>query len=312
MPHLFVAPTDGSWFNFLRARPDLDEVNFWQPGGSRLFKTIEVGQPFLFKLKRPHNAIAGGGFFVTASLLPVSFAWDTFGERNGVGSLEEFRHVLLGLRNRAKRIEEDFVIGCIILRDPFFFDRADWIPVPPDFAPNIVTGKRYDLGSPLGRDLWNRVSMLLSGTLRRVAEPGVVPDESAAMFGPPVLGRRRLHQGSFRVVIADRYGRRCAVSGERTLPVLDAAHIKPVTRGGLHQIDNGVLLRTDIHKLFDLGYVTVTPDYRFRVSEALRNDYQNGRIYYDYQNSPVRLPGDVADKPSRELLEWHCDTVFRR
>ncbi len=79
----YVAVTDNDWFRFLRDRSPLDEVNFWQPGGSRLFKTLSIGQPFLFKLHYPENFIAGGGFFAHASLLDSRMAWDAFGEKNG-------------------------------------------------------------------------------------------------------------------------------------------------------------------------------------------------------------------------------------
>ena len=45
------------------------------------------------------------------------------------------------------------------------------------------------------------------------------------IYGDPVLVRPRLGQGTFRVLVTDNYRRRCAVTGEKALPVLDAAHI---------------------------------------------------------------------------------------
>jgi hypothetical protein len=51
----FVAVTDRDWYEFLRRRPDLDEVNFWQPGGGRQFRALDPGQPFLFKLHYPER-----------------------------------------------------------------------------------------------------------------------------------------------------------------------------------------------------------------------------------------------------------------
>jgi putative restriction endonuclease len=56
----YVAVTDGDWFRFLRGLAGIDEVNFWQPGGERAFGRLEVGQPFLFKLRYPEH---------------ISFAW---------------------------------------------------------------------------------------------------------------------------------------------------------------------------------------------------------------------------------------------
>ena len=88
---LFLAVTDNDWFRFLRRRPEVDEVNFWQPGGSREFKTLKPGQPMLFKLHSPENFVVGGGFLVRASLLPASLAWAAFGEKNGTATWEEMR-----------------------------------------------------------------------------------------------------------------------------------------------------------------------------------------------------------------------------
>lgn len=87
----FVGVTDYDWFRFLAGRPDIDEVNFWQPSGSVGFRAIQPGEPFLFKLHSPRNYIVGGGFFAHWSPLPVSLAWEAFGEKNGAASLTEDR-----------------------------------------------------------------------------------------------------------------------------------------------------------------------------------------------------------------------------
>ena len=60
-------------------------------------------------------------------------------------------------------------------------------------------------------------------------------------YGEPVLVRPRLGQGAFRVVVTEGYGRACAVTGEHSLPVLEAAHIKPFDAEGPHDIRNGLL-----------------------------------------------------------------------
>ena len=58
---IWVGVTDGDWFSYLRAHAP-DEVNFWQPSGSKQFKVLQPGEPFLFKLHSPQNYIVGGGF----------------------------------------------------------------------------------------------------------------------------------------------------------------------------------------------------------------------------------------------------------
>ena len=132
------------------------------------------------------------------------------------------------------------------------------------------------------------------------------------MWGDPVLVRPRLGQGTFRVLVTDNYQRRCAVTREKALPVLDAAHIRPVTAGGQHRLDNGLLLRTDVHRLFlfDKGYVTGTPDGHFLVSRRLKDDFDNGEPYMPFHDQKIWMPGDPVSQPSREGLEWHGDVVF--
>ena len=70
----YVGITDQSWFEFLRSKKELDELNFWQPGGRTQFQMLSIGEPFLFKLHSPLNYIVGGGFFTHSSLLPCSLA----------------------------------------------------------------------------------------------------------------------------------------------------------------------------------------------------------------------------------------------
>jgi putative restriction endonuclease len=140
------------------------------------------------------------------------------------------------------------------LEEPFFLPREQWATVPEDFARNIVQGKTYDLELEPGAMLWRTLREAIAST----RAPMVA--EVAARYGPPQLVAPRLGQGTFRVLVTDVYQRRCAMTGERTLPVLEAAHIQPYTAGGRHSVRNGLLLRSDLHTLFDRGYLTVTPE----------------------------------------------------
>jgi putative restriction endonuclease len=75
---------------------------------------------------------------------------------------------------------------------------------------------------------------------------------------------------------------------------------------------NGLLLRADIHRLFDAGYVTVTPDHRFVVSQRLEREWENGKAYYAMDGREIALPRQVVDRPDPELLRWHNENVFER
>jgi putative restriction endonuclease len=275
-----------------------------------LFKALGTGDLFLFKLHSPNNSIVGGGFFAASSLLPLSLAWDTFGPMNGVASLTEMRSRVSKFRSVPTRAHDDFTIGNIVLEQVFFLTREAWIPIPTDFSLNIVQGKTYDLDHGTGREIGLALEASLQqgaiASVQRNVSEGIV----SRMFSDPVLARRRLGQGAFRLLVTDMYDRQCAITREHTLPVLQAAHIRPVTQAGEHRVTNGLLLRSDIHTLFDRGYVTVTPDLKFRVSTRLNDDWQNGKIYYQLDGREIHTPRDQTCRPDSQLLEWHADTVF--
>jgi HKD family nuclease len=90
--------------------------------------------------------------------------------------------------------------------------------------------------------------------------------------------------------VTGAYGGACAVSREHSLPVLEAAHIQPYGSEGAHDVANGLLLRADIHRLFDGGYVTVTPDHRFVVSQRLAQDGRTGRRITRWTAARSRCP----------------------
>ncbi len=276
-------------------------MNFWQPSPTGV--SAEPGTPWIFKLHYPQNKIVGFGFFTYYTRMPIAVAWETFGIGNGVRSHDEMVARVESYRKMLISGAQD--IGCVVLSDPVFLDEADWIPAPPDWAPNIVKGKYYGLTDGVGLGMWQR--LIAHAAVPATASPLI----RANAVGTPILVAPRLGQGAFRLQVTDAYARRCAVTGERTLPALEAAHIKPFAEVKAHDVRNGLLLRSDLHRLFDLGYVSVRPDLRFAVSRAIRDDFENGRDYYALDNKEIRLPVDAKKEPARELLEWHYDKLFR-
>jgi len=298
---LYVGITDTTWFENLRSL-QADEVNFWQPGEHARPPRIEVGSPFLFKLHHPYNFITGGGFFAHTTRIPIRMAWNTFEEKNGASSYAELRQLIESKRG-ARPPSEDFDINCIILVKPFFFERKDWIPAPRDWSKPIVQGKTYDTSTKIGGELWDAVAFRMhrGNEISKEARPPKHEDR----YGAPIWVRRRLGQGAFSSIVRDIYRRRCAVTQERVLPALVAAHIKPYGESGPHAVDNGVLLRSDIHNLLDAGYVTISSDYHFEVSKRIKEDFDNGEEYIKLHGSRLYLPTESADCPSLEFIKWH-------
>ena len=306
---IYVGVTDYDWFTILK-NANCEEVNFWKPGAGTKFKALNSNDLFLFKLHSPRNYIVGGGYFVRFSILPTFLAWDAFGIQNGTRSLKELNERVLKYKKRNKIDTTSDYIGCIILTEPFFFDEKDWIPVPENWSNSIVQGKTYITETEVGLQLYSQVEERLEHTS--------VADRTTSLFkstgeryGSEQIVRHRLGQGSFRIIVTEAYNRKCAITGEKTLPVLNAAHIRPYAEAGPHAIQNGLLLRTDLHTLFDKGYITVDDKYTINVSTRLHDDFGNGKIYYAHHGQKLLvIPNQLTDLPSKEFLHWHNEHIY--
>ena len=302
-----VGVTDNAWAEFLRLRPYLSEANFWLPTEGTSFRALGRGEPFLFKTHWPDNRLVGGGFFSGYAALTIVEAWEIHGESNGAADLPAL--VASIARYRQSTPDLSSRIGCILLRDIFFAAPAAAIPAPVDFAKNIVRYKGYDVdpGSPIEANF----AELLSVSSLRLPELTGSQSIPGPTRGLPRLAVPRVGQDAFKSLILTSYRRRCAVTGNRVQPVLQAAHIRPVADQGEHRVDNGLLLRSDVHILFDRGYLGIDEQHRLRVSPALRADFGNGDEFYARQGHTIGLPERRSDRPSREAVVWHMDTRFR-
>ena len=305
---LYVGLTHRDWYRFLAQHQELDEVNFWRPQSKVEFRVLKPGDPFLFKLHYPERAICGMGWFEGFTRLPVLLAWRYFGQGNGAATYEEFLQRLRSLRHGEPILESE-ELGCVMLRSLVMFPRDDWIPEPSDWERNIVQGKGYDSEVGVGRHLWEQVLERLPGALLPAGEHR---QEGEVQFSEG-WSRHRLGQGAFAAYVANAYQRRCAFTRERVIPTLEACHIRPASRGGSHAVSNGLLLRSDVHQLFDLGYLGLhSKTLQIQASPRLQLEFQNGVEYRALQGQVVALPSAVADRPSPAQLEWHMDEVWRR
>lgn len=254
--------------------------------------------------------MVGGGFYSDFAALPVSQAWELFGQANGARTETDMRRRLAQYRRSGLRPDEDPVISCVFIRDTRFFPADDDAPPPPEFASNIVQGKSYDLAEP-------RWSAYFQTLPERVLQRQLPIDlaqpwhRDGPVYGDPRLSPQRLCQQAFKGVVLDAYYGRCAITNDKIRPVLQAAHIKPLPNGGEHRLDNGILLRSDVHNLYDRGYLGVDLQHRLLVSPQLRRQFGNGEQFYSKAGQPIAVPDRRNDRPHRLFLEWHLDTVFR-
>jgi putative restriction endonuclease len=316
--NIYVGVTDHDWFDYLRSLPSVDEVNFWQPSPVNQFRALQKGDLYLFKLHRSprtHNKdiIAGGGIFASFSILPISLAWEAFEERNGAASYLEMRRRLIHYRRITDNPHEDFQVGCIILTQPFFFDESMWFPAP-EWSPSIVRGKArgYELENDAGQFIWENLQRAWQqNRIFNLDKEAQRIEEERARYGEESTFRPRLGQGAFKVAVTEAYGRACAITRERALPALEAAHIRSYSDGGPHEINNGLLLRSDIHRLFDKGYMTVTPDLYIEVSRRIKEEFDNGKYYFTFQGKGIHPPQATIERPSRQFLIWHNEKKFK-
>lgn len=295
----FLAVTDPDWVRTL-AGTGASEVNFWQPRPTSVRQP--EGMPWIFKI-RGTDRIAGFGFFSYWTVMPLAVAWETFGEANGVQSYGDMVRRVSALR-RGENADDR--VGCVVLADVVLLDRAEWISAPADWKPNIVRGAGYDLSMGEGARIWNQLRALAAATALQSPTLSV-----SGGLGPAALVTPRRGQGAFRLMVMDAYERRCAITGERTLPALEAAHIRPFAEHQQHEVRNGILMRSDLHRLYDLGLVTVRPDFTFHVSRTIERDYANGKIYYALEGTTISTPAHVDAKPDPDALAWHAAQRFR-
>ncbi|QRY63414.1 HNH endonuclease [Gordonia sp. PDNC005] len=305
----YVGVTDIGWYRYLLATgPVHDEVNFWFPSATTGFAALSAGEPFLFKthIDRSNDdvsdSVVGVGRFSGFARASIRSAWEQFGHGNGVASEEELRSRIAHYRKVPIGKYEDPLIGCVMLHDVVMFAPADTLPRPDGFASNLVRGKVYrdsDAGMTSIVEVMLKHQMLTQGI------------DLGPTQGAPIEVIPRIGQQAFKLVISEKYGHHCAITGEKVRPVLEAAHIQSVSAGGQHRVDNGLLLRSDVHTLYDRGYIGVDTKYRLRVSPALREEFGNGDWFYAREGEQITVPHKRIDRPKAEFLEWHNDEVFR-
>jgi putative restriction endonuclease len=129
------------------------------------------------------------------------------------------------------------------------------------------------------------------------------------------LTRGRIGQNIFRAQVLQAYDNKCAITQEHTSPVLQAAHIKPYAQGGEHSLKNALLLRSDFHILYDQGYLAVdqthSGSFHLIASPLIYDHFNNGVKYSARNEQTIFVPKDSKLQPSKEMLQWHLDHIFK-
>ncbi|HBN8638008.1 TPA: HNH endonuclease [Pseudomonas aeruginosa] len=155
----------------------------------------------------------------------------------------------------------------------------------------------------------SEVELALAEAQRLVADEPVAPiesDEDARVRELRAVVVRE-GQGDFKDDLLKAYGEKCAMTDCAVVQILEAAHIKPYRGPETNRVDNGLLLRADIHTLFDKGLLWVDEHFLIQISNRL-----NGSEYAVLSGKPLRMPIDAPSRPHPDHLAAHRKAVLKR
>lgn len=287
-----ISPTDINWFYYLRDNNFNAEVNFWTPTPWNI-KGLKIGDNFYFMLKSPIRLIGGYGEFVEYKNLTAEKAWNYYGFRNGrnskelfISSIQKYIDANSKKFGKSKINTSTYEIGCIILKNCQFWDDAEFQQLEEKnikFSNQIVKLKYFD------------DSLDFLKTSNEVDSFGIINGMREKI---KILTNTRIGQAKFKSSILKAYDGKCCVTGDETPELLEASHIQPYISTHSNHTQNGILLRIDIHRLFDTGLLYIDEDYIVHVSLNLTNEF-----YHKFSGTKINLPKNSNDYPSIVALK---------
>lgn len=127
--------------------------------------------------------------------------------------------------------------------------------------------------------------------------------------------KQRVNQSFFRSTILSSYNLKCCITGLSIAEFLVASHIKPWKTDEINRLNphNGLCLNSIHDKAFDKGFITVTPDYKIKISkyfDDFKKDAAVSDFFLKYKNQSIILPDRFL--PAKEFLEWHYENIFKK
>jgi putative restriction endonuclease len=286
-----ISPTDIEWFKFLRTEGLNSEINFWTPTPWNVSR-LASGDKLYFLLKSPIRKIGGYGQFVEYKNMSVNDAWNKYGYKNGCTSKQELIDRLdkyKASNSSDGRSVTDSEIGCIVLTNAVYYDDDKFLDLDNysiDFSRFIVKIKYYNENDPLEIETESMVKEfeLLPTSLEKIKKSRLVTE--------------RKGQGNFRAIITTAYSNKCCITNETTPELLEAAHIQPYFDENSNHVKNGLLLRVDLHKLYDNGLLYIDESFKIHISPEVKSEY-----YQKLNGTTIRLPENNNLHPSKEALK---------
>lgn len=129
------------------------------------------------------------------------------------------------------------------------------------------------------------------------------------------LVKTRVNQNDFRQRILASYNEKCCITGISFTSLLVASHIIPWAKNKQERLNprNGICLNNIHDKAFDKGLITITTDFKVKLSDAIlrkRKEDNIQKYFIEYENQPISLPDRFS--PSVEFLEYHHLKIFNK
>lgn len=127
--------------------------------------------------------------------------------------------------------------------------------------------------------------------------------------------KQRINQNFFRSTILSSYNVKCCITGLSISEFLVASHIVPWKKDEKNRLNphNGLCLNSIHDKAFDKGFITITPDYKIKISKYF-DDFRQDEIVLDfflkYENQAIILPDRFL--PNKDFLDFHYHNIFRK
>lgn len=281
-----IAVTDATWFEYQRSHGFIDGVNFWTPSQNRP-KQLSKGDYFVFKLAGPGDRIGGYGTFVEYKYQSLDATWNEFGRKNGADSKAEFINTLTRFPSSDK-----VNCGCLVLKDVVYFEET------------VNRVKAGIVKKPAQLYAYENAPFPF-GNLQP-SQTGFSLVQNATKTMTMQICADRTGQGAFHTAVSKAYKGRCCITGETTPELLQAAHIQDYINVQSHHIQNGLLLRIDIHKLFDSGLLYIDQSYHVHISPLVKTPE-----YVKLDGKSISLPTNKSEWPSPVALKFKEDS-FRK
>lgn len=124
--------------------------------------------------------------------------------------------------------------------------------------------------------------------------------------------KTRVNQNFFRKTVLASYNQTCCITGIKSPELLIASHIIPWSVNEKERMNpqNGLCLNALHDKAFDKGLISVTPDYKIKISDALKSQLNSiqDKYFLPFENKEIAKPGRF--KPQQEFLEYHFSNIF--